>query len=217
MIEANPSYRSVISHVVEIAGGQWESVAAIDPGRQLLAGSRKFDLIIVGLATESRLDPEILTEIRSKAPVIIVDETYDESLENFEAGAEQILPKPFVPDALVGAIKAELRESGPGSVVPLATKIELGGLAFDAKARAILREHEEVRFTKREWEIVSFLLTSPNQFFSAEEILAQTWGTEASTEQLRSYVTRMRQKACSAASLVPTREREGPRIQPART
>src|SRR5579864_2616476 len=144
VIEGNPSYRSVISHVVEIAGGQWESVADVDPGRKLLAGHRKFDLIIVGLDAESRLAPEILTEIRSKAPVIIVDETYNDSLETFEAGAEQILSKPFAPDTLVGAIKAELRGSGPGSVVPLATKIELGGLVFDARARAILHHEEEV-------------------------------------------------------------------------
>jgi DNA-binding response OmpR family regulator len=37
-------------------------------------------------------------------------------------------------------------------------------------------------------------LASPQSYFSAEEILAQTWGTEASTEQLRSYVARMRDK-----------------------
>jgi DNA-binding response OmpR family regulator len=37
-------------------------------------------------------------------------------------------------------------------------------------------------------------LSSPNQYFRAEEILAQTWGTDASAEQLRTYITRMRQK-----------------------
>jgi DNA-binding response OmpR family regulator len=124
----------------------------------------------------------------------LLDETYNGALQKFEAGAEQILPKPFVPDALVGAIKVEFRAAGPSSVVPLATKIELGGLVFDVRGRAILGEDVEVRFTKREWEVLSFLLASPQSYFSAEEILAQTWGTEASTEQLRSYVTRMRKK-----------------------
>jgi DNA-binding response OmpR family regulator len=194
VVEGNACYRSVISHVVELAGGQWESVSEINPGRKLLAGSQKFDLVIIGVDVESRVDPEVLTEIRAIAPIIMLDETYNGALQKFEAGAEQILPKPFVPDALVGAIRVEFRAAGPSSVVPLATKIEVGGLVFDVKGRAIARDGKEVRFTKREWEVVSFLLASPQSYFPAEEILAQTWGTEASTEQLRTYVTRIRHK-----------------------
>jgi DNA-binding response OmpR family regulator len=194
IVEVNPMYRSVISHLVELAGGQWESVSGIDAGRKLLDGSRKFDLIIIGVDPESQIDPETLTEVRAMAPIIMLDETYNGALQKFEAGADQILPKPFVPDALVGAIKVEFRAAGPSSVVPLATKIELGGLVFDVKRRAILREDAVVQFTKREWEVLAFLLASPQSYFSAEEILAQTWGPDASTEQLRSYVARLRHK-----------------------
>jgi DNA-binding response OmpR family regulator len=195
VIEANPGYRSVVSHIVEIAGGRWDSVSEIEQGRKLLDGT-KFDLVIIGVDGESRIDPEVLKEIRAVAgaPLIILDESYNGALETFDAGAEQILPKPFVPDALIGAIKVELRGPSPSSLVPLATRIELGGLVFDAERRVVQRGKTEVGFTKREWEILAFFLASPNQYFRAEEILAQTWGTEASGEQLRTYITRMRQK-----------------------
>jgi DNA-binding response OmpR family regulator len=195
VIEGNAGYRSVISHVVEIAGGRWDSVSEMDQGRKLLDGT-KFDLVIIGVDGESRIDPEVLKEIRAlaRAPLIILDESYNGALETFEAGAEQILPKPFVPDALIGAIKVELRGPSPSSLVPLATRIELGGLVFDAERRVVQRGETEVAFTKREWEILAFFLASPNQYFRAEEILAQTWGTDASAEQLRTYITRMRQK-----------------------
>src|SRR5689334_4404972 len=115
VIETNPGYRSVISHVVEIAGGQWESVSEIEHGRKLLEGTRKFDLVIIGADGESQIDPEVLKEIRSlaQAPLIVLDETYNGAIQTFEAGAEQILPKPFVPDALIGAIKVELRGPSP--------------------------------------------------------------------------------------------------------
>ena len=196
VIETNLGYRSVISHVVEIAGGQWDSVSEIEQGRKLLEGPRKFDLVIIGVDAESRIDPEVLKEIRSlaQAPLLILDETYNGALETFDAGAEQILPKPFVPDALIGAIKVELRGPSPSSLVPLATRIELGGLVFDAEKRVVQRGETQVRFTKREWEVLAFFLASPNQYFRAEEILAQTWGTDSSAEQLRTYITRMRQK-----------------------
>ncbi len=195
VVEANSGYRSVISHVVEIAGGRWDSVSEIEQGRKLLDGT-KFDLVIIGVDGESKIDPEVLKEIRALArvPMIILDESYNGALETFEAGAEQILPKPFVPDALIGAIKVELRGPSPSSLVPLATRIELGGLVFDAERRVVQRGMTEVGFTKREWEVLAFFLASPNQYFRAEEILAQAWGTDASAEQLRTYITRMRQK-----------------------
>src|SRR6202011_905548 len=171
VVESNPGYRSVISHVVEIAGGRWDSVSEIEQGKKLLDGT-KFELVIIGVDGQSRIDPEVLKEIRSlaQAPLIILDETYNGALETFEAGAEQILPKPFVPDALIGAIKVELRGPSPSSLVPLSTRIELGGLVFDAERRVVLRGQTEVRFTKREWEVLSFFLASPNQYFRAEEI-----------------------------------------------
>jgi DNA-binding response OmpR family regulator len=195
VIEGNPAYRSVISHVVEIAGGRWDSVSEIEQGRKLLDGT-KFDLVIIGADSESPIDPQVVKEIRALAgaPLIILDESYKGALETYEAGAEQILPKPFVPDALIGAIKVELRGPSPSSLVPLATRIELGGLVFDAERRVVQRSKTEVGFTKREWEVLSFFLASPNQYFRAEEILAQTWGADASGEQLRTYITRMRQK-----------------------
>src|SRR6202795_4218586 len=89
VIESNPAYRSVISHVVEIAGGRWDSVSEIQQGRKLLDGT-KFDLVIIGADAEFRIDPEVLKEIRSvaQAPLIILDETYKGALETFEAGAE---------------------------------------------------------------------------------------------------------------------------------
>jgi DNA-binding response OmpR family regulator len=100
-----------------------------------------------------------------------------------------------VPDALIGAIKAEMRRPGPISVVSLATRIELGGLVFDAKKRRVGGAGgSTASLTKREWQLLSFFLTSPNQFFAAKEVASQAWGPEASVEQFRSYVTRLRHK-----------------------
>src|SRR5207245_10985917 len=141
VIETNPGYRSVISNVVEMAGGQWDSVSEIEQGRKLLEGTRKYALVIIGVDAESRIDPEVLKEIRSLAqtPLIILDETDKGALETFEAGADQILPKPFVPDALIGAIKVALRGTSPSSLIQLATRIELGGLVLAAERRIGLR------------------------------------------------------------------------------
>lgn len=199
VVEANAGYRSVISHVVELAGGEFESVAEFDAARRQLDRARKFDLVILGLSAESRVTPEQLGELRTmgRCPFILLDESSTDAgvtLETYEAGASQLLPKPFVPDALIGAIKSELRGPDLASVVSIATKIEFGGLVFDAKQRTVRSEEINISLTKREWQLLSFFLTNPSQFFTAEEVALPAWGPDASIEQFRTYVTRLRKK-----------------------
>ncbi len=185
--------------MVELAGGEFESVAEFDAAKRQLERSTRFDLVILGMSAGSRVTPKQLGELRAEArsPFILLDESSDDAgatLENYEAGASQVLPKPFVPDALIGAIRSELRGPDPVSVVSIATKIELGGLVFDAKLRTVKGREGTVSLTKREWQLLSFFLTNPNQFFAAEEVALPAWGPDASIEQFRTYVTRLRQK-----------------------
>src|ERR1700681_1472763 len=199
VVDANPGYRSVISHVVELAGGEFESVADFDAARHLLEKSTRFALVLLGMSAESRVNPKQLSELRTAAgsPFILLDESSGDAadtLEHYEAGASQVLPKPFVPDALIGAIKAELRGPDVGSVVSIATKIELGGLVFDAKQRTVKNGEAAASLTKREWQLLSFFLTNPNQLFAPEDVALPAWGPDASIEQFRTYVTRLRQK-----------------------
>jgi two-component system response regulator ResD len=199
VVEGNAGYRSVISHVVELAGGEFESVAEFDAARRQLERSTRFDLVILGMSADSRVTPKQLRELRTaaKSPFILLDESSNdaaETLETYEAGASQVLPKPFVPDALIGAIKSELRGPDVGSVVSIATKIELGGLVFDAKERTVKNSAAAASLTKREWQLLSFFLVNPNQLFAAEEVALTAWGPDASIEQFRTYVLRLRQK-----------------------
>ena len=199
VVEANAGYRSVISHVVELAGGEFESVAEFDAARRQLDRARKFDLVILGMSAESRVTPKQLGDLRAmgRCPFILLDESSGDAgatLETYEAGASQLLPKPFVPDALIGAIKSELRGPDIASVVSIATKIEFGGLVFDAKHRTVKSDNVSVSLTKREWQLLSFFLANPSQFFAAEEVALPAWGPDASIEQFRTYVTRLRKK-----------------------
>jgi DNA-binding response OmpR family regulator len=199
VVEANAGYRSVISHVVELAGGEFESVAEFDAAKRQLERPRRFDLVILGMSADSRVTPKQLGEMKAAArcPFILLDESSGdagETLETYEAGASQVLPKPFVPDALIGAIKSQLRGPDVASVVSIATKIELGGLVFDAKQRTVKNSEAAASITKREWQLLSFFMANPSHFFAAEDVALAAWGPEASIEQFRTYVTRLRRK-----------------------
>ncbi|HET6311984.1 MAG TPA: response regulator transcription factor [Candidatus Nitrosotalea sp.] len=199
VVEANPGYRSVISHVVELAGAQFESVAEFDHAKHQFDGKNRFEIVIVGTSDESQVTAEQVGQLRllAQCPLIVLTESYEQTkdtLKIYKAGADEVLPKPFVPDALIGAIIAEMRRPGPVSVVPLAKRIELGGLVFDAGQRVVTGQEGKASFTKREWQLLTTFLASPNQFFTAGELASKAWGPEYSVEQFRSYVTRLRQK-----------------------
>src|ERR1700687_1329984 len=103
VVDANAGYRSVISHVVELAGGEFESVAEVDASRRQLDRARKFDLVILGMSADSRVTPKQMSELRTTArcPFTVLEEAFSKAgnkLETFKAGASQVLPKPFVPD-----------------------------------------------------------------------------------------------------------------------
>lgn len=138
VIETDPDYRSVIAHVVELAGGQSEQVATVEEGRKHLGGT-KVDLVIIGLGADASVELDSISDLRSRAPcpLIMLHESFEEARPIYEAGVDQILPKPFVPGALVGAIKAELRGPSPTSVLPAATMIQIGGVTFDREIRDV--------------------------------------------------------------------------------
>jgi DNA-binding response OmpR family regulator len=195
VIEKDPDYRSVIAHVVDIAGGQSETVVDLKHGLRQLA-SQSFDLVVFGVTSGQPPELEPLAELRARAqaPVLLLIESYDEARTQYEAGADQILPKPFVPGALVGAIKAQLRGPSPTSILPMASRIEIGGVVFDSETRTVLTNGHKAVLTGREWQLLAFFLANANRYYEASEILSQTWGQELSGEQFRTYITRIRKK-----------------------
>lgn len=80
IVEANAGYRSVISHVAELAGGQFESVAELDGAKRQLE-LRKFDLVVIGMSAEYRATPKQVAVLRAEArcPFILLDESFNDA------------------------------------------------------------------------------------------------------------------------------------------
>jgi len=80
-------------------------------------------------------------------------------------------------------------------MLQLASRIELRGMSFDSEQRRLRFHDRDVPFTRQEWELLAILLTNPNRFFSAPDILRLGWKAgEHGADQVRIYVRRLRQK-----------------------
>ncbi|MDQ6918278.1 MAG: winged helix-turn-helix domain-containing protein [Candidatus Dormibacteraeota bacterium] len=70
---------------------------------------------------------------------------------------------------------------------------ELQGLWLDPQGRMIRHQGRESSLTKREFQLLQFLLDHPHRFFTASQILGQAWADPALfPEEVRNYVRRLR-------------------------
>jgi DNA-binding response OmpR family regulator len=70
---------------------------------------------------------------------------------------------------------------------------ELQGLWVDPTGRVIRHQGSEVSLTKREFQLLQFLLDHPHRYFTTSQILGQAWADPALfPEEVRNYVRRLR-------------------------
>jgi DNA-binding response OmpR family regulator len=93
---------------------------------------------------------------------------------------------------LAARVRALLRRPTPYQ----SELLKAGDLELDLKAFVVRRAGQTIELIPKEFALLEFLMRNPNQVFSSEAIMARVWpsDTEASTDVVRSYVTRLRNK-----------------------
>jgi two-component system response regulator ResD len=195
IIEADEAYRAIIETCVRLAACRAEAVSDLQLALPKLE-SGSFDALIWGLPPEEDRWSELVAQFRARtdARVLLLADHFEAAQAAYEAGADQVLPKPFVPSALVGALKAALRRS-PSLMMHLASRVEIKGMTFDGEGRTLQFNGQQVSFTVQEWDLLAVFLSHPNRFLSAREIIRLGLrAREHEAEQLRIYVRRLRLK-----------------------
>jgi DNA-binding response OmpR family regulator len=195
IIEADEAYRAVIETCVRLAACRAEAVSDLQLALPKLE-SESFNALIWGVAPEEDRWSELVVLLRAmpEGGGLLLADHFEEAQAAYEGGADQVLPKPFIPSALVGALKAALRRS-PSLIMHLASRVEIKGMTFDGEGRTLHVNGQQVSFTVQEWDLLAVFLSHPNRFLSAGEIIRLGWRAgEHEAEQLRIYVRRLRLK-----------------------
>jgi len=161
------------------------------------AGAYDYDLIILDLMLPSLSGTEILQRVRRKntqVPILILtarDSTTDK-VQNFEAGADDYLTKPFAFAELLVRVKALLRR-GP---VNRSSVLRVADLEIDRLSQKVRRAGKRIELTGKEYSLLEYLATHPGRVFSRTMIIEHVWDQsfQGLTNIVDVYVRHLREK-----------------------
>lgn len=118
----------------------------------------------------------------SNVPVILLtakSEDTDKVL-GLMVGADDYITKPFNPVEMQARVKSQLRRYMQlGSGNDTGSKLVIGGIELDDKAKEVTLDGEKVNLTRTEYDILKLLMEHPGQVYSPNEIYEKVWKDNA--------------------------------------
>ncbi|MFN8287214.1 MAG: response regulator transcription factor [Chitinophagales bacterium] len=102
------------------------------------------------------------------------DEDYSQ-IAGFEVGADDYITKPIKPRVFISRIRALLRrmETDNGHA-----KLKVGDIEIDRERYMVIKGGVEIQLPRKEFELMSLLVSKPGRVFKREEILSKVWGND---------------------------------------
>ena len=200
VVEDEEAIRTGLIDVLVFHGYEVDSAATGPEGlKKALTG--KFELILLDVMLPGMDGYAICDEIRAidrHQPIIMLTakSSDEEIIQGLKLGADDYVPKPFSIQQLVLRIEAVLRRSQVGQ--EQARTLNIGNISIDTENLSGLNGDEEIAFTKREVEVLSYLAQNSERPVSREELLSKVWGyargLDIETRTVDIHIAKLRRK-----------------------
>ena len=187
---------------IELQHEGYETAREID-GKQALERIRteKFDLILLDLMLPGLDGMDVCRGVRefSDVPIIMLtarDEVEDR-VNGLDIGADDYITKPFAIQELMARIRNALRkhtarEAQPGED----DKLFIMDLVMYPKTYEVKVAGQEVQLTRREYDLLAYLLANKRLVLTRDQILQEVWGYDyaGDTNVVDVYIRYLRSK-----------------------
>jgi two-component system copper resistance phosphate regulon response regulator CusR len=162
-----------------------------------MATAFSYDLIILDLMLPGLSGTEVLKRLRKQKPQVPVlvltarDGTADK-VENFEAGADDYLTKPFAFAELIVRVKALLRRGAADR----SSVLRVADLEIDRLTQQVRRAGKRIELTSKEYSLLEYLAANAGRVLSRTMIIEHVWDEsfEGLTNIVDVYVRHLRSK-----------------------
>jgi two-component system alkaline phosphatase synthesis response regulator PhoP len=163
-----------------------------------LALSEAPDLILLDVMMPQMSGWDVCRELRRKGidvPVIMLTARGEEvdRVLGLELGADDYVTKPFSLRELLARVRAVLRRPGPRQK---AEALAFGDVRLHLRGRQVFKAGREVRLTRKEFDLLRYLVEHPGEVLTRDRLLEEVWGYERfpTTRTVDAHVLRLRQK-----------------------
>jgi DNA-binding response OmpR family regulator len=163
-----------------------------------LAVSEAPDLLVLDLMLPGQSGWEVCRALRQRGldiPIIMLTARGEEAdqVRGLELGADDYVTKPFSLRELLARIRAVLRRPGPRRAVE---SFAFGEARLEPRTRRAWKAGREVALTRKEFELLRYLVEHPSEILTRERLLNAVWGYERypTTRTVDTHVLRLRQK-----------------------
>lgn len=137
-----------------------------------------------------------LRRMRFLAPILMLTGRgmVDERVTGLDAGADDYLLKPFVPQEFLARLRALLRRQQRAEETKKV--LEFGPVRVDLGQRTATRDGAPISLTKTEYALLELLAANPGQPVTRDTILDVVWGYTRfpSTRTVDTHIWRLRKK-----------------------
>lgn len=163
-------------------------------------GLTPYDLIILDLLLPDTNGHEVCQTLRREqiqTPILILTakDALEDKLSGFDHGADDYLTKPFAFEELLARIKALLRRR-PSYNEEATQVLCVADLTLNRNSREVRRGDTIIPLTRKEFDLLAYLMSYPNKALSRTSILEHVWGYhhDTLTNTVDVYIGYLRKK-----------------------
>ena len=217
VVEDEQDIAALIKHTLERSGEM--DVESVDSGDAALktAMDRTPDLIILDLNLPVLSGLAVCRILRARpntaeTPIIMLTARTTESdrVIGLDVGADDYITKPFSLRELAARVRAVMRrgrrQPAAAGAAPAAVIFRGRHLQADFDAVAISVDGTPVRLTRREFELLRYLVENRNRVLSRDRLLERVWGYDhlIETRSVDVHIGRLRAKLGPAGDQIET-------------
>lgn len=155
----------------------------------------RYDLVLLDIMLPEINGFELMEYIRPmEIPVIFITAKagVDDKVKGLRLGAEDYIVKPFEIAELLARVDVVLRRYHKNKAV-----FEIGGLVIDTCSMQVKKDGEEIRLTKKEYDLLILFVQNPGRALYRDTIYEHVWGGEYQfgSKTVDLHVQRLRRKA----------------------
>ena len=178
IVDDEAGIREILQFNLENAGFAVDCAASAEEALEILSPQHSIILLDVMMGGMSGL--EMAQELRrrqNEIPIIFLTAKSDpdDLLAGFSAGADDYIPKPFSILEVIARVRAVLKRTAKPEPEPAGHWVEAGSVRIDTQTKMVYVDGEAVTFSKKEYEVLSLLVSNQGKIYSREKLIDELW------------------------------------------